>query len=100
VTEKAKEACPAWMRTSATGAVMAALQDAGGPQSARFVGGCVRNTVLNCRVDDIDIATMLTPDQVMQALADADIKCAHRRGARHSDGRLRGSAIRDHHAAP
>ncbi len=63
------------MRTSATGAVMAALQDAGGPQSARFVGGCVRNTVLNCRVDDIDIATMLTPDQVMQALADADIKC-------------------------
>ena len=63
-----------WMQASATRAVMAALEDAGGPASARFVGGCVRNTLLKRPVDDIDIATLLTPDQVMQALKDADIK--------------------------
>jgi len=38
------------------------------------VGGCVRNAVLKRPVDDIDIATVLTPDQVMQALTDANIR--------------------------
>jgi poly(A) polymerase len=62
------------MRTAAACAVMTALEDAGGPDSARYVGGCVRNTLLRRPVDDIDIATMLTPDAVMQALSDADIR--------------------------
>jgi tRNA nucleotidyltransferase/poly(A) polymerase len=31
---------------------------------ARFVGGCVRNALLGLAVDDIDIATPLTPDEV------------------------------------
>jgi poly(A) polymerase len=32
--------------------------------TARFVGGCVRNALLGLPVDDIDIATPLTPDAV------------------------------------
>ncbi len=63
-----------WMEAPATQAVMRALQRAGGADGARFVGGCVRNAVLDRPVDDIDIATVLTPDQVMQALSDADIR--------------------------
>jgi poly(A) polymerase len=62
------------MDASATRAVMTALQDAGGPECARFVGGCVRNAILARPVEDIDIATVLTPDQVMQALTDAQIR--------------------------
>ena len=66
----------AWMQAPATLAVMSALGQAGGPDSARFVGGCVRNNLLKRPVDDIDIATILTPDQVIQALTDADIRWA------------------------
>ena len=64
----------AWMQAPATLAVMDALQRSGGEDCARFVGGCVRNAVLKRPVDDIDIATVLTPDQVMQALTDANIR--------------------------
>lgn len=52
--------------------VLDALQAAGG--QARFVGGCVRNALLNEPVSDIDIATTLTPDQVIAALEAAGIK--------------------------
>jgi len=64
----------AWMDASATRAVMHALESAGGQDCARFVGGSVRNALLGLAVDDIDIATVLTPDQVMRALTDADIR--------------------------
>ena len=50
-----------WLEASATRAVMTALETAGGPGCARFVGGCVRNSLLDQPVDDIDIATRLTP---------------------------------------
>lgn len=36
--------------------------------TARFVGGCVRNSLLGQPVDDIDIATPLTPDEVSRAV--------------------------------
>jgi len=65
-----------WMGASATRAVMTALEAAGGSDCARFVGGCVRNALLGRPVDDIDIATTLTPDQVMQALTDAGVRWA------------------------
>jgi len=42
--------------------------------SARFVGGCVRNTLMGRPVDDIDIATQLTPDRVLDALGAAGIR--------------------------
>jgi len=63
-----------WMTAPATAAVMDALEAAGGADCARFVGGCVRNTLLGKPVDDIDIATVLTPDQVTAALKAGKLK--------------------------
>src|ERR1700722_4874475 len=63
-----------WMTHPATRAVIAALEAAGGEGCARFVGGCVRNALLRQPVSDIDIATTLTPDVVIKALADAGLK--------------------------
>ena len=63
-----------WMAAPETQAVMQALEQAGGPGSARFVGGCVRNTVLGRAIDDIDIATQLEPPEVEAALAAAGLK--------------------------
>ena len=34
------------------------------PKTAMFVGGCVRKYLLNQEIDDIDIATILTTDQI------------------------------------
>ncbi len=65
---------PAWMTASATKAVMAALRTRGFPGCARFVGGCVRNTLRDADVDDIDIATILTPDQVIEGLEAAGLR--------------------------
>jgi poly(A) polymerase len=58
----------------ATKAVMAALEAAGGADSARFVGGCVRNAVIGAPVKDVDIATVLTPEAVTRALQAAGLK--------------------------
>jgi poly(A) polymerase len=55
-------------------AVMGALEQAGGADCARFVGGCVRNAVLRTPVRDIDIATTLTPPAVTAALEAAGLK--------------------------
>lgn len=63
-----------WLEAKATHAVMAALAAAGGPDCARFVGGCVRNSLLGQPVDDIDIATRLRPEQTMAALQAAGLK--------------------------
>jgi poly(A) polymerase len=63
-----------WMQAAETRAVMAALEAAGGAGCARFVGGCVRNTVIGRPVADIDIATTLTPDRVTAALKAAGLK--------------------------
>jgi poly(A) polymerase len=53
---------------------MDALEAAGGPGCARFVGGCVRNAVMKRPAADIDIATTLTPDAVTRALIGAGLK--------------------------
>lgn len=53
---------------------MDALEARGYAGCARFVGGCVRNTLLGQPIDDIDIATTLTPDQVTEALEAAGIR--------------------------
>jgi poly(A) polymerase len=65
-----------WMAAPATRAVMQALERAGGEGSARFVGGCVRNAILNRPIDDIDIATQLEPPAVAAALTAAGLKSA------------------------
>ena len=63
-----------WLTATATRAVMAALEAAGGPGCARFVGGCVRNSLMGQGVDDIDIATRLRPEQTIAALKAAGLK--------------------------
>jgi poly(A) polymerase len=57
-----------------TRAVIAALEAKGGAGCARFVGGCVRNTLMGKPVDDIDIATTLTPDQTIEAIEQAGLR--------------------------
>jgi poly(A) polymerase len=64
----------AWLTDPATAAVFHALETAGGPDCARFVGGCIRNALVGRPVDDIDIATRLRPEQSMTALQAAGIK--------------------------
>jgi poly(A) polymerase len=56
------------MTAKATVAVFDALEAAGGPDCARFVGGCVRNALIGAPIADIDVATQLTPDTVTKAL--------------------------------
>lgn len=63
-----------WLTAPATHAVMQALEAAGGPGCARFVGGCVRNSLLGQAVDDIDIATTLQPQETIAALKAAGLK--------------------------
>ncbi|HEY0647478.1 CCA tRNA nucleotidyltransferase [Phenylobacterium sp.] len=63
-----------WMTAPATVAVLDALEAAGGADCARFVGGCVRNALVGRSIDDLDIATTLTPDQVTKALKAAGIR--------------------------
>ena len=65
-----------WLRAPQTRAVIAALEAAGGPGCARFVGGCVRNALIGQPVDDIDIATTLAPEAVMAAIRTAGLKAA------------------------
>ena len=60
---------PAWMTDKASHAVMTALKG-----DARFVGGCVRDTLLKRPIGDIDIATPLFPEEIMRRLAAAKIK--------------------------
>ena len=61
-----------WMRSAETVAVMAVLNAEG--DQARFVGGCVRNALMGRDVDDIDIATKLTPQVAADRLERAGIK--------------------------
>lgn len=63
-----------WLSSDRSKAVIAALEAAGGPDCARFVGGCVRNALLGAKVDDVDIATTLLPEQVLGALKAAGIR--------------------------
>jgi len=67
-----KIAPPKWMRARETRAVVAALTKDGAP--ARFVGGCVRDTMAGRPVKDVDIATPLPPDRVLALLAEAKLR--------------------------
>ena len=61
---------PDWTRSPGLVRVISAL----GEETVRFVGGCVRDSLLGRPVGDIDIATTLTPETVMARLADSDMK--------------------------
>ncbi len=73
MTNRLDPAAHAWLSDAATIAVMDAL-DAARPDAARFVGGCVRNALMGRPVDDIDIATQLEPEAVVQAAEAAGLK--------------------------
>ena len=42
--------------------------------AARFVGGCVRKHLSNEKIDDIDIATILTTHQIREKFKDTSLK--------------------------
>jgi len=39
-----------------------------------FVGGCVRNFILNKKIDDIDVATIFTPQEIKRKFENTEIK--------------------------
>ena len=60
----------AWSRREDLAALVTAL----GQGNARYVGGAVRDTLLGLAVKDIDLATVLLPDDVIARCAAAKIK--------------------------
>jgi len=62
----------AWFQDPALGRVFALLNADGG--EGRVVGGAVRNSLMGLAVADIDIATTLLPEAVMERAAAAGIK--------------------------
>lgn len=59
-----------WMRDDKTRRIMNTL----GAGNALFVGGCVRDALMGRSGGDIDIATILTPEQVQEKLKAAHIR--------------------------
>lgn len=61
-----------WRRRDGMAELLAALDAPVG--STRYVGGCVRDTLLGLAVNDVDLATRLQPEAVVAALHAAGIK--------------------------
>ena len=62
----------AWIDATATQSVCAMLTSNG--YQALFVGGCVRNALLNVPVSDIDIATDAEPEAILKCAEQANLK--------------------------
>jgi poly(A) polymerase len=62
----------AWRERPGMSALLDALDAAAG--MTRFVGGCVRDTLLELEVADVDLATRLRPEAVIARLEEAGIK--------------------------
>lgn len=67
-----------WMTAPGARAVTAALAaarpGAEPGEVARYVGGCVRNALMGRPIDDVDVATVLTPTEAGAALRAAGLK--------------------------
>ena len=50
------------------------LNEIGKESNVRFVGGCVRKALLGEKIDDIDLATSLEPNEVKKRLEESNIK--------------------------
>jgi poly(A) polymerase len=61
-----------WRHWPGMDKLLAVLDTAG--DKTRFVGGCVRDTLLGIEVSDVDLATRLAPDEVVARLGKARIK--------------------------
>ncbi|MBL8546205.1 MAG: CCA tRNA nucleotidyltransferase [Hyphomonadaceae bacterium] len=70
-----------WLKAKETQKLLAALE-AARADGSRFVGGCVRNTLIGAPVDDLDIATQLTPPETIAVAAEAGF-AAHPTGIEH-----------------
>jgi poly(A) polymerase len=63
---------PQWLQTQSVRRVFDALSISGA--APRFVGGSVRDMLLGTQGSDIDMATVLFPEEVIELLEKADIK--------------------------
>jgi poly(A) polymerase len=61
-----------WRHRAGMDRLLAALDARGA--ATRFVGGCVRDALLDLEQSDVDLATRLTPDEVLKRLETARIK--------------------------
>ena len=61
-----------WQQREGMKPLLTALDAKGG--AVRYVGGCVRDTLLGLPVSDVDLATRLTPEEVVARLGKARIK--------------------------
>ena len=64
-----------WLEKPYLKAVVAALA-AAAPSGSRFVGGCVRDSLMGAAPKDFDIATVLTPQEVIEAVKAAGLRAA------------------------
>ena len=61
-----------WRKRAGMARLLSTLDAQAG--ETRFVGGCVRDTLLGLEVSDVDLATRLAPEEVMRRLEQAGIK--------------------------
>ncbi len=61
-----------WLNSEASSAVMSLFSQAG--KQAYFVGGCVRNALLDLPASDLDIATNAPPELVLKLARNASLK--------------------------
>ncbi len=54
--------------------IFSSLNEIGKETQVRYVGGCVRKSLRGEEIDDIDLATSITPDQVKKKLSDNGIQ--------------------------
>lgn len=80
-----------WLKAPSLQRVFTAIAEAGG--EARVAGGAVRNTLLKIPVSDIDLATTLSPERVME-VCKAQGMTVHPTGIDHGTV----TVVSDHHA--
>lgn len=61
-----------WFQAEATQAVIKMFRSAG--RSAYFVGGCIRNSLMDVPVTDLDISTPMRPEDVIELAKSAGLK--------------------------
>ena len=71
--EKIKRSFFPFYRSKRTKKIFSILNSKNDKQ-VMFVGGCVRKYILNEKVDDIDIATTLTPDEIIKRFENSDVQ--------------------------
>jgi len=72
VTQTTKLADAAWLRAGAAANLLALLNRDG--EEARVVGGAVRNALMRFAVEEIDIATTATPEEITRRVEGAGLK--------------------------